>query len=836
MRVHVFTILTAAAIACGPTSIKSDQLSSDGDDTSSVVETDECDDHPSSIQCIDGVAVHCNTAEDIEMTESCIEAGEVCVDDYGCASCEIEVEIHHAVAESDSAFVGIRPMATSDNIGWEKYHSRPVEISAMDDALTVGSISIDTESTGIQWFDEEWNPIASELTVEASNLPIRIYAHSHALGVASLSAAHSECPETGGTVSLHSGEQPPITGHPLSQTPWAERVQVFNIDETIRVVLNPTRHADRIGASYQATVVRRKTAEEWAADPSLVDVSMDMAETVTVTAGATADNITDVWIGPSVSSAYLKDDYDLVLDFDNNLQLDPGDILMGPGDELPGFSIMGDLSQLGPHATSNVEISGGTWLTQKIYYPTSFDGLGTVPLLIISHGNGHNYAWYDYLGNHLASHGYVVMSHSNHTGPGIETSSTTTLTNTDYFLQNIDSIAGGALDGHVDSSRIAWIGHSRGGEGVVRAYDRIVDEGYETVFFDEDDIAVISSIAPTVFFSVELSDPHDKPYHLFAGAADGDVNGGPACEQCQFFRLSSAAESKTQVTYLQGVGHNEFNCCGFADATGPDLIGRTETQVISKSYYLALARAYLDGDSAWMDFFTRRADVFRPAGIDEEVVIMNSYRPDPTTEAVAIDDFQTEPDESVASSGAIVQITATGVHEALLMDGNNRLRSDTSDPMNGMTQACCEDDLNRGVVLSWDSEASIAWNLSAPMQNITSFEWLSFRIAQGTRHAYTALVDGPLDFTVTLIDGNDVESSIWFGEMGGITKPYARTGLGAGSGWANEFNTIRLRLSDFVVDQPELVLSNIKIVRFDFGTEPGSLWGRIGIDDVLLEY
>ena len=836
MRVYLFTVVAWAALGCSPTSIKRDAPLADADDSGDITETNECDGQPSSVQCIDGIAVHCSSAEDVEMTDNCVEAGDVCIDDHGCASCELDVEVSYAAAEAESAFVAIRPMANAENIGWEKYHARPVKISAVDSALTEGSITIKTEGTGIQWFDEDWNPLPSEFTLDGKGTEVEVYAHAHAPGTASLSAWHAECPDTGGSVSVHSGEQPPLTGHPLGQAPWAERVQVFNIGETVRVALNPTTHADRVGASYQATVVRRKTKEQWAEDPSLIDVSMDMAETAVVTAGTTGDNITDVWIDPSVSSAYLKDDYDLVLDFNNNLQLDPGDLLMGPGDEMPGFSIMGDLSQLGPHATTSVETSGGTWLTQKIYYPTSFDDLGAVPLLIISHGNGHNYGWYNYLGNHLASHGYVVMSHTNNTGPGIETSSTTTLTNTDYFLQNLDSIAGGALNGNVDSSRIAWIGHSRGGEGVVRAYDRMVDEAYATTFFDEDDIAVISSIAPTVFFSVERSDPHDKPYHLFAGAADGDVNGGPACDQCQFFRLSSAAESKTQVTYLQGVGHNEFNCCGFDDATGPDLIGRTETQVISKSYYLALARAYLDGDPAWMDFFTRRADVFRPAGIDDEVVIMNSYRPDPTTEAVAIDDFQTEPGISVASSNAIVEITATGAHEALLMDGNDRLRSDTSDPMNGMTQACCEDDLNRGLVLSWDTEASISWNLTSPMQDISPFTWLSFRIAQGTRHAYTSLVDGPLDFTVTLVDGNDVESSIWFGEMGRITRPYQRTGLGSGAGWANEFNTILLRLSDFAVDQPELVLSNIKVVRFDFGTEPGSLWGRIGIDDVLLEY
>ena len=44
--------------------------------------------------------------------------------------------------------------------------------------------------------------------------------------------------------------------------------------------------------------------------------------------------------------------------------------------------------------------------------------MGQLPLVIISRGNGHNFQWYDHIGNHLASYGYVVMSHDNNTEPG----------------------------------------------------------------------------------------------------------------------------------------------------------------------------------------------------------------------------------------------------------------------------------------------------------------------------------------------------------------------------------------------------------------------------------
>ena len=82
---------------------------------------------------------------------------------------------------------------------------------------------------------------------------------------------------------------------------------------------------------------------------------------------------------------------------------------------------------------------------QLISYPANIAELNSRPLVIISHGNGHRFDQYTYLQQHLSERGFITMSHYNNTRPGIETSSTTTLKHTDYFLGNIKEIADGIL-------------------------------------------------------------------------------------------------------------------------------------------------------------------------------------------------------------------------------------------------------------------------------------------------------------------------------------------------------------------------------------------------------
>ena len=143
--------------------------------------------------------------------------------------------------------------------------------------------------------------------------------------------------------------------------------------------------------------------------------------------------------------------------------------------------------------------------------------MGKLPLVIIGHGNGHDFHWYDHIGNHLASYGYVVMSHDNDTVPGPASAATTTLGHTDAFIDQAEAgaIAGGALVGHLDSRRIVWIGHSRGAEGVAIAYDRLFDGTVTPTHYAKQDVRLISSMLPTDFKGTDVANPHDANYHLW---------------------------------------------------------------------------------------------------------------------------------------------------------------------------------------------------------------------------------------------------------------------------------------------------------------------------------
>jgi hypothetical protein len=247
--------------------------------------------------------------------------------------------------------------------------------------------------------------------------------------------------------------------------------------------------------------------------------------------------------------------------------LDPSDVMDGAPEEA-GFYVVEDyvtlkragLLETGPYGVTEVFFHGSQRFTdQDIYFPTNVADLGALPLIVVAHGNGHNYQWYDHIGYHMASWGYVVMSHSNNTGPGPETAAGSTLRNTDLFLGSLDRIAGGALQGHVDGHRIVWIGHSRGGEGVVRAFRRLLNNSPLATLYHAEDVKLVSSIAPTDFLGPGMSDMGSAPYHLWTGGADNDVNGCADCDICQTFHQLERADGTRFSASLHGAGHGDFH-------------------------------------------------------------------------------------------------------------------------------------------------------------------------------------------------------------------------------------------------------------------------------------
>ena len=627
-----------------------------------------------------------------------------------------------------------------------------------------------------------------------------------------------------------------LAGRPLAGFPFFEFVRTFNEGSLIHLAIDPGQNPDLVGQTGHGYVVASKSRHEWQTDPALTDLTGGV-ETITITAGTIQANtfVLDSGTLNGDAGTVVGVGYDLVLDLDQDGELSTGDVIDGFTSKA-GLYVVKDLTIPGPLAVTEALYTGGTFLGQNTFYPTTIDELGELPLVVVSHGNGHNYQWYDHIGFHLASYGYVVMSHQNNTSPGIEAASTTTLTNTDYLLANLDVIEGGSLAGHIDTRRIVWLGHSRGGEGIARAYDRIFDGDWEPAEYTLGDLELLSSIAPTDFLSTDNSDPHAANYHLWVGGADADVSGCASSDIAQSFHLLDRAQSTRQSISLHGVGHGDFhNGGGSSVATGPCLVGRSNTHTIMRGYLLPLLAFHVDGEPAGEDFLWRQWENLQPIGAPTTscAVVDLYYRARGAANLRILDDFQTEPATDTSSSGGAVTFTVTELTEGRFDDGTGNFTDDPADPMNGMTLAAGSDTTSGIVFTHQGGNQTLEFELPAGSRNLSSYQYFSLRGAQVTRHPNTTAALGDQLFVVALKDGSGNEAEIAISAYGGgLEEPYQRGSCGSGTGWNNDFETIRLGLRDFVNNGSDLDLTDIQAVELRFGPSHGSAEGRIGLDEL----
>jgi len=632
-----------------------------------------------------------------------------------------------------------------------------------------------------------------------------------------------------------------VTGYPFSS-----HVDAFNTGSTVRIAIDPGQFPSVVGVTADVYVVANKSQAEWDADPALSDVR-GSAQSESFVAGTIQDN-TFALDGSTTLAGPAGQDiagvYDLVVDLDGDGELSDGDFIDGRGD-LGGFAIFKDLTALGPYATAPALDYSVSWPgivasrnRQNTVYPANIADLPPLPLVVISHGNGHQYTWYNFLQQHLASHGFVVMCNQNDTVPGIETASTTTYLHTDALLGSLDTIGGGVLQGQIDTSRIMWIGHSRGGEGVARAFTRVRDGLVTTDNYDADDITLVSSIAPNNSLGAGSTEPGLVNFHLLWGSADGDISGAPSAGVSSF-AIHDRAEGNRYSTYLHGADHNDFNCCGFNDFSGPPAteIGRAEAQRVQEAVYLVLAKLHNEesiGGRMATEYLWRQAESLESLSVAQTTVVVREYRETLDGDDFYIDDFQTNPAIDQSSSGGSVMFSVTNIDEVLQSDSDGAYTWTGTQPSNGMTRATGGDD-SRGLVFDWTGDSFIEFAVIPGERDWTDDFFLSFRAAQGTRHPQTAAQLGDLNFTVSLRDGAGTTSSIQTSVYGGgVEEPYQRTGSGSGAGWQNEYETIRIRLSDFLVNGSGLDLGDIGAVRFDFGPSFGSSVGRLGLDDIYV--
>lgn len=131
--------------------------------------------------------------------------------------------------------------------------------------------------------------------------------------------------------------------------------------------------------------------------------------------------------------------------------------------------------------------------------------------------------------------------------------------------------------------------------------------------------------------------------------------------------------------------------------------------------------------------------------------------------------------------------------------------------------------------MEWDTAGSLIYTLPDSLRDFSGHTFLSFRVCQRTRHPMNVALDSTINFSVSLVDEAGDSASIMIADYGPVVQTYQRDG-----GWQNEFCTVRIRLSEFLVNASQVDLNAIERLQFFFGSAGLSPLGALGIDDIEL--
>ncbi len=270
-------------------------------------------------------------------------------------------------------------------------------------------------------------------------------------------------------------------------------------------------------------------------------------------------------------------------------------------------------------------------LNARVWYP---DGEGPFPLVLITHGNhlAQNFSdpGYEYLGELLASRGYILASVDQNFLNGTYTDITGGLSNENdargwLLLKHLEVWQEWNQDENspfhkkVDMDHIALIGHSRGGEAIAHAalFNRLPyypDDAKEAFDFNFS-IRSLIAIAPSdgQYQPARTRTPlADINYLVLQGSHDADVSSYQGMRQFNRISFSEDFDGFRAGVYIWGANHGQFNSVwGRTDFPGPrinfynleQLISEEDQQTISKTYISAFLDASMRNETALRNMF-----------------------------------------------------------------------------------------------------------------------------------------------------------------------------------------------------------------------------------------
>jgi hypothetical protein len=659
----------------------------------------------------------------------------------------------------------------------------------------------------------------------------------------------------------------PLSGHSLDGPPYFRYSDAFCEGDSVYAAADPAALPPvKMGRMAAIYVVQSKTDAEWDADKSLVHLAVLGGNSQVIRfktqAGCINHNKFLIWPVATCGS------YDIILDFGDNAT-DPGQfhpdntytIAVPPevGDIIDGYMVPGfrvvkdpgtDTDQSILHVgtfvpdydegsmvvTSDEGVSMTVGLTARVKFPADAGGAtqaGQIsnvkpayPLVIIVHGNGHDYRAYDYLLEHWAKNGFIAAS--------INLAINQTASDRARVLFRHIDILKAKFTTHVENN-IGIMGHSRGGEAVAAAPRLSHEMGLPH------SIHAVISLAPTnKYVDEHIQSPYATPYFVIYGSLDADVDGTrklPPLRNCGFALYDKARDARKAMLFVYGATHDRF----LKDFGSPDLdynllepadqanaLSDTAHRTIALAYMTAFFRRELLGDM-------RFEGMFHGEWIPPSVVLADAgkarvfcqYRDDPQ-DRKTIDDFEgvhmATSWQTSTAGGAVAQtgLPADPVEDYLYLADNINSPHDTS-----------------GLVVHWDTagdrlDFSVVPGPAGSL-DLTGYKTLSFRAGQ--KYDPTGMVNpvnADTDLYVLLRDLSGNERMVKSGRFNRIPYPHIR----GPSYWTGEdviksaLCTIRIPLHAFTIESAgaqRVDLTKVTKLAFVFPYQPE---GEIEMDEI----
>jgi hypothetical protein len=367
---------------------------------------------------------------------------------------------------------------------------------------------------------------------------------------------------------------------------------------------------------------------------------------------------------------------------------------------------------------------------------------------------------------------------------------------------------------------IGLIGHSRGGEAVVRAPGVI---GASTAPVNLRNISAIISLGPT--------DQNEKenltqniPYFVLYGSRDGDVAGFRNPKRAHLaptapaipagsggFSLYDRAVNLTMksMSFVYAATHNGFITTN-KDFTAGGVISPTIQHRITLAYMNAFMRQHLLGEDIWKSYFTGE---FIP-GSTGYSKIFQQYQEMIPGNSQMIDNFENAPHNFAVSSSSqpVAHSRAgTGLTEGFLNPHASLGSLDVDSPheTNGLK------------VTGWAAADTLTFTVLAGGLDVTAWTHFSFRITQVARKT-----NSPIDtMRVAIVDANTPSHHHEVVLSRNVPDPDNRPDDATLT--KSAFMTVRIALADYQAHGVDLTM--VQSVELKF---PAAGAGNIEIDDL----